>query len=55
MLKLVALARQLGEAPDDLVIIGIEPASVGPGDCLSPALAARLPQYVALVLAELAR
>ena len=42
-----------GRAPKETVIIGIEPAALALGMELSPAVAARLPELVALTVAEL--
>jgi len=42
-----------GCAPQETVIIGIEPVSLALGMELSPAVAARLPELVALTLTEL--
>ena len=43
-----------GELPRDLVLIGVEPASLELGLELTPAIAARVPEMVALAAAELA-
>ena len=42
-------------APEEIVIFGIQPAEVIPGEGLSPVLQSRLPEYVAAVAEELAR
>ena len=47
LLSTIALARRLGKAPRRIVIFGIEPETIEPGESLSPDLAARLDQYVA--------
>jgi hydrogenase maturation protease len=49
------LARSLGDCPEDIVIFGIEPATVEGVMELSPTLAAHLDEYVARVAAELKR
>jgi hydrogenase maturation protease len=54
LLNTIALARRLGTCPDDVVIFGIEPSAVEPGDELSSLLAAKLNDYVDAVRAELA-
>ena len=46
------LARNLGECPEEVVLFGIEPASVAPGDRLSEVLVARLDHYVDCILRE---
>jgi len=52
LLNTIALARRLGTAPERIVIFGIEPEAIDPGETLSPALAARLDHYVATVRDE---
>ena len=52
LLHTLALARQLGVFPKDVVIFGIEPEVIDYGDELSPELQARLDEYVAAVRAE---
>jgi hydrogenase maturation protease len=42
-----------GRAPKETIIIGVEPASMALGMELSPAVAARLPELLALTVAEL--
>lgn len=53
LLKVIELSRALGECPEEIVIFGIEPQRVEPGETLSPALAARLAEYADAVAAEL--
>jgi len=47
------MARQLGCAPREVVIIGIKPGAIEPGLDLTPAVAAAVPKAVDLVLREL--
>jgi hydrogenase maturation protease len=47
------LARRLGDCPDEVVLLGVEPASLAPGLELTAALAARLEDYVERVLDEI--
>ncbi len=54
LLNTIALAKRLGTAPERIVIFGIEPKTIDPGETLSPALAARLDQYVATIRDEVA-
>jgi hydrogenase maturation protease len=54
LLNTIALAKRLGTAPERIVIFGIEPKTIDPGETLSPALAARLDQYVATDREEVA-
>jgi hydrogenase maturation protease len=46
-------ARQLGVAPHEVIVIGVQPCQVSCGLELSPTLAALVPRIVDLVLAEL--
>ncbi len=55
LLRIVALARQLGCPIPPITILGIEPEHVRPGLSLSPALAARFDDYVAAARAEMTR
>ena len=52
LLGTLALARQLGTCPEDVVIFGIEPKVVDFGDQLSPELVENLDSYVAAIRAE---
>jgi hydrogenase maturation protease len=49
------LAAQLGRMPDDLLVIGVEPAQVAPGSGLSEVVAAAVPRVVGLIQAEVLR
>ena len=53
LLRTIDLARRLDAAPAEVVIIGIQPASIEPRLSLSDELQARLGEYVAAVRAEL--
>jgi len=53
LLRIIDLARQLGQAPDEIVIFGIEPQRIEPALGLSPALARRIDEYVAVLRQEL--
>jgi hydrogenase maturation protease len=55
LLALLASARTLGAAPEDLVIFGIQPADISPGEDLSPLLSSRLPHYLETIIRELPR
>lgn len=54
LLSILDTARLAVTCPDDIVIFGIEPASTAIGENLSPALAARMDEYVAALMAEVA-
>ena len=47
------LSRQLGEHPDEVIIFGIQPKSMVPGEDLSPELRERLESYIEIISAEL--
>ena len=49
----VELSRKLGEYPDEVVIFGIQPKSMVPGEGLSSELRQRLEDYVEMIGAEL--
>lgn len=51
----LALTRLLGRAPRELVVLGLEAASIDPGSELSPAVAGALETLVEAVLAQLRR
>ena len=53
LLETLDLSRRLGEAPEEIVIFGIEPLSITPGMELSAPVAARLDDCVAQVAREL--
>jgi hydrogenase maturation protease len=53
LMHIIAMARQLGQAPEEIVIFGIQPQTVEPGEGLSPVLRDRIEQYVTRVLQEL--
>ena len=53
LFSILALSKQLGEAPAEIVIFGIQPASLEPMPGLSETLAARLAEYEAAILAEI--
>jgi len=49
------LAAQLGRMPDDVLVIGVEPAQLAPGSGLSDVVAAAVPRVVGLIQAEVLR
>lgn len=53
LLTTLALSRRLGECPDDVVILGIQPAAIAPGMHLTEELESRVDDYVRILLAEL--
>ena len=50
----VALGRALGQLPDRLLVVGVEPAEIDHGEELSPPVAASVDAVVRLVAAEVA-
>lgn len=53
LLNTIALARRFGTSPRQIVIFGIEPKTVEPGDALSADLAAHIDEYVAAIHQEI--
>jgi hydrogenase maturation protease len=53
LIRVIAMAHELGQAPQEMVIFGIQPQRVELGQGLSPTLAGRLDEYVDAVLHEL--
>jgi hydrogenase maturation protease len=53
LLRIIDMARQLGQAPEEIVIFGIQPERIEPGIGLSPALSDRIDEYLAVLLREL--
>ena len=53
LLHTLQLARKLGTCPQDVVILGVEPDRVEPGQALSPALESRVDEYVEAARLEL--
>jgi len=53
LLAALELSRRLGEYPQDVVIFGIQPENMAPGEGLSFTLRNRLEEYVEVIGAEL--
>lgn len=53
MKDLLAVARLMGHLPDEIVLIGVQPASLEMDTELTPAVAAAMPTLLAMVQAEL--
>jgi hydrogenase maturation protease len=53
LMRIIAMARELGQAPGEIVIFGIQPERVEPGLGLSRTLTERIDEYVSTVLHEL--
>lgn len=53
LIQIIEIARQLGQAPEEIVIFGIQPQRVELVQGLSPTLMERTDEYLSLVLQEL--
>jgi hydrogenase maturation protease len=53
LLRIIEMARQLGQAPDEVVIFGIQPQRIEPAMELSLVLEDRMDEYLAVLLKEL--
>ncbi len=53
IIKVIELARQLGECPEEIVFFGIEPETVSQQMELSEILTGRLAQYIEAIKAQL--
>lgn len=53
LLSIIRLCGELGDIPEEVVILGIEPDIVEPGQEVSDCLAERMDEYVAAVRAEI--
>ena len=52
LLGALELSKRLGEYPEEIVIFGIQPESIAPGEDLSSTLKGRLQDYIDIVSAE---
>ena len=53
LLDTLELSRNLGECPDDIVIFGIEPKHVAPGEGLCEELQSNISLYIETILKEI--
>ena len=53
LMQIIVLARQLGQAPEEIVIFGIQPERVEPGMGLSRTLMEKIDEYVSAISREL--
>jgi hydrogenase maturation protease len=53
LMQILAMARQLGQAPDEIVLFGIQPQRVEPGLGLSRTLMERIDEYISTISREL--
>lgn len=55
LLNTLELSRRLGQCPDDIVILGIEPKEIAHGEGLTSELENNIQQYIRTILKELDR
>ena len=55
ILKVIELAKQIGQCPDEIVIFGIEPVSITNQMHLNEPIQAKIPDYLAEIKKELKR
>ena len=53
LLKFLELSRKVGEAPEKVVIFGIQPESLEQGETLSLTLASNMDRYIAAIAEEI--
>jgi hydrogenase maturation protease len=53
LMRVIAMAHELGQAPQEIVIFGIQPERIELGQGLSPTLMDRMDEYVSTILHEL--
>jgi len=53
LLRIIDLASELGQAPEEVVIFGIQPQRIEPAIGLSPVLEARMDEYLGSIRREL--
>ena len=55
ILKVIELAKEIGQCPEDIVIFGIEPVGITQQMHLNEALQKRIPEYIEAINAEIMR
>lgn len=53
ILKVIELAKEINQCPDEIVIFGIEPVSITPQMHLNETLQKRIPEYLNVITEEL--
>jgi len=53
LMRIIAMARQLDQAPEQIVIFGIQPERIEPGQTLSRTLTDKMDEYISTILREL--
>ena len=54
ILKVIELAQQIGQCPDEIVIFGIEPVAITQQMHLNDVVSAKIPEYIAIITKEIA-
>ena len=55
ILKVIELAKQIGQCPEEIVIIGIEPVSITPQMHLNELIQQKIPHYIEEIRKELVK
>ena len=53
ILKVIEISKQMGEAPEEIIIFGIEPQKIEPGQEISQPLTAKINEYIKDIRNEL--
>lgn len=53
LLQIIEMSKRLGQRPEQIVIFGIEPEKVEPGEKLSNTLSRNISEYIALISKDL--
>ena len=53
ILKVIELAKQIGQCPEEIVIFGIEPVKIKPQMHLNDPIKAKIPDYIAEITKEI--
>ena len=53
VLKVIDISNQLGKCPEEIILFGIEPETIEPGDQFSKTINCRVDDYLELILEEL--
>ena len=53
ILKVIELAKQIGQCPEEIIIFGIEPVKIAPQMRLNDAITAKIPDYIAAITKEI--
>jgi len=53
LMQIITMARQLGQAPGEIVIFGIQPERIEPGLGLSQTLTEKIDEYISMIRHEL--